>query len=143
MIIIIEISYFFHICGFILKDISMRKIFLVEDDQAIREVLEMVLSSGNYDVQSFSTFRAFTERDINVTPDLYMFDVMLPDGSGIDLCDEIKKDLDNNGIPIIIIMSAHATLDHICRSCEPDDFIPKPFDIDALLLKVHEIIENK
>lgn len=120
----------------------MRKIFLVEDDQAIREVLEMVLSSGNYDVQSFSTFRAFTERDINVTPDLYMFDVMLPDGSGIDLCDEIKKDVDNNGIPIII-MSAHATLDHICRSCEPDDFIPKPFDIDALLLKVHEIIENK
>ena len=87
----------------------MRKIFLVEDDQAIREVLEMVLSSGNYDVQSFSTFRAFTERDINVTPDLYMFDVMLPDGSGIDLCDEIKKDVDNNGIPIII-MSAFIAL---------------------------------
>jgi len=120
----------------------MRKIFLVEDDQAIREVLEMVLSSENYDVQSFSTVSAFTQRDSNVTPDLYMFDVMLPDGSGIDLCEEIKNDVDNKDIPIII-MSAHATLDHICQSCDLDDFIPKPFDIDALLLKVHEIIGNK
>jgi len=120
----------------------MRKIFLVEDDQAIREVLEMVLSSENYDIQSFSTVSDFMQRDINVTPDLYMFDVMLPDGSGTDLCEEIKNDVENKDIPIII-MSAHATLDHICQSCTPDDFIPKPFDIDALLLKVQEIIENK
>lgn len=41
----------------------MRKIFLVEDDQAIREVLEMVLSSENYDVQSFPTVSAFTYRE--------------------------------------------------------------------------------
>ena len=102
----------------------------------------MVLSSENYDVQSFSTVSAFTQRDSNVTPDLYIFDVMIPDGSGIDLCEEIKNDVDNKDIPIII-MSAHATLNHICQSCRPDDFIPKPFDIDALLLKVHEIIGNK
>ena len=75
-------------------------------------------------------------------PDLYIFDVMLPDGSGIDLCEEIRKDVDNKNIPIII-MSAHATLDYICESCQPDDFIPKPFDLDTLLLKVQEIIENK
>ncbi|AZB28683.1 response regulator [Chryseobacterium balustinum] len=120
----------------------MRKIFLVEDDQAIREVSVMVLTSENYDVQSFSTVSTFTERDINVTSDLYMFDVMLPYGSGIDLCEEIKNDVENKDIPIII-MSAHATLDHICQSCQPDDFIPKPFDIDNLLLKVQKIIENK
>nr|WP_314491859.1 response regulator [uncultured Chryseobacterium sp.] len=118
----------------------MRKIFLVEDDQAIREVLEIVLSSENYDVQSFPTVRAFTQRDIHIHPDLYIFDVMLPDGSGIDLCDELKSDVDNKDVPVII-MSAHATLDHICQSCQPDDFIPKPFDIDTLLLKVREIIE--
>ncbi|KQT25295.1 hypothetical protein ASG22_20555 [Chryseobacterium sp. Leaf405] len=68
---------------------------------------------------------------------------MLPDGSGIDLCEEIKSDVDHKEIPIIIIMSAHATLDHIFQSCQPDDFIPKPFDIDNLLLKVQKIIENK
>lgn len=120
----------------------MRNVILVEDDMAIREVLEMVLSSENYKVQSFSTVSAFMERDVNIIPDLYMFDVMLPDGSGIDLCEEIKNDIQNKHIPIII-MSAHAKLDHICQSCRPDDFIPKPFDIDALLYKVQQIIENK
>jgi DNA-binding response OmpR family regulator len=120
----------------------MRKIFLVEDDQGIREVLELVLSSENYDVESFSTVSAFTQRNLNETPDLYIFDVMLPDGSGIDLCEEIKNDPDNKNVAIII-MSAHATLEHICESCQPDDFIPKPFDIDALLLKVRHSIQNK
>ena len=119
----------------------MRKIFLVEDDVGIREVLEMVLSSENYDVQSFSTVSAFRERDTNFCPDLYIFDVMLPDGSGIDLCDGIKKDVQNKHIPVII-MSAHANLQDITDCCKPDDFIPKPFDIDELILRVNEIIDK-
>lgn len=47
----------------------MRKIFLVEDDQAIK-VLEIVLPSEGYDVQSFSTFSAFVQRNTDVHPDL-------------------------------------------------------------------------
>lgn len=120
----------------------MRKIVVVEDDQGIREVLEIVLSSENYDVQSFSTVSEFTDRDTSIDPDLYIFDVMLPDGSGIDLCDEIKNNLHNKNVPVII-MSAHAQLKQITEACQPDDFIPKPFDIDQLLIKVQEIIEKK
>lgn len=117
----------------------MRKIFLVEDDQAIREILEIVLSSENYDVQSFSTARAFKQRDPKINPDLYLFDVMLPDGSGIDLCTELKKNFKNIDIPVII-MSAHAQLKQFKEICQPDDFISKPFDIDHLLLKIKDII---
>lgn len=120
----------------------MRKIFLVEDDPGIREVLEMVLSFENYEVQTFSTVTAFAQRDTNVDPDLYIFDVSLPDGSGIDLCNEIKKNCQNKDVPVII-MSAHAQLTNIFDTCQPDDFISKPFDIDNLLLKVHEILEKK
>lgn len=120
---------------------DMRKIYLVEDDENIREVLEIVLSSENYDVQSFSTVGAFAERDTTVAPDLYIFDVMLPDGSGIDLCDAIKNDVHNKNVPVII-MSAHAQLKDIANSCHPDDFIPKPFDIDQLLLRVRKILEK-
>jgi len=120
----------------------MRKIFLVEDDQSIREILEIVLSSENYDVQSFSTVRAFTQRDPNVDPDLYLFDVMLPDGSGIELCKELKKNFQNKDVPIII-MSAHAQLKNFSDDCQPDDFISKPFDIDNLLVKVQEILDKK
>ncbi|WP_139423201.1 response regulator transcription factor [Chryseobacterium mulctrae] len=117
----------------------MRKIFLVEDDQAIREILEIVLSSENYEVQSFSTARTFKQRNLLINPDLYLFDVMLPDGSGIDLCKQIKNDKYNDGVPVII-MSAHAHLQNFKEICPPDDFISKPFDIDHLLLKIRESI---
>ncbi|KFF23196.1 response regulator transcription factor [Chryseobacterium vrystaatense] len=117
----------------------MRKIFLVEDDKAIREILEIVLTSENYDVQSFSTASTFKQRNLTVNPDLYLFDVMLPDGSGIDLCTELKEDFNNKDVPVII-MSAHAQLKQFNKICQPDDFISKPFDIDHLLAKIQEIL---
>lgn len=119
---------------------SMKKIFLVEDDQAIREVLEIFFTSENYVVQAFGTVKEFTERDISETPDLYLFDVMLPDGSGIDLCKQIKENQVNNEVPVIV-MSAHAQLHQIISICEPDDMISKPFDIDDLMNRIKKIID--
>lgn len=117
----------------------MRKIFLVEDNEAIREILEIFLTSENYNVKSFATVGAFAGRDIRETPDLYLFDVMLPDGSGIDLCRQIKQDTDNKDVPVII-MSAHAGLAHFENLCEPDDLIAKPFDIDNVLQRIHRLL---
>lgn len=120
----------------------MRKIIVVEDDPNIREVLEIVLSGENYEVQVFSTVDGFKRRVTDVDPDLYIFDVMLPDGSGIDLCSEIKRDVYNIDVPVII-MSAHAKLAEIGHICHPDHFIPKPFDLEQLLAKVQEIITKQ
>ena len=117
----------------------MRKIFLVEDNEAIREILEIFLTSENYDVKSFASVSEFEERDTYVIPDLYLFDVMLPDGSGIDLCQQIKKDQENKDIPVII-MSAHANLSHMQYLCQPDDLIAKPFDIENVLARIQKII---
>ncbi|KFC22498.1 response regulator transcription factor [Epilithonimonas lactis] len=113
----------------------MRKIILVEDDQAIREFLVIFLESENYAVSSFSTVNGFLNRNQNDIPDLYLFDVMLPDGSGINLCRDIKSSTPNLGIPVII-MSAHAHLDQMKNLCDPDDFISKPFDIDMMLDRI-------
>lgn len=113
----------------------MSKIFLLEDDQGIREVLEMLLTSEHYIVQSFVNIAEFKNRDTSIIPDLYLFDVMLPDGSGLDLCSEIKKEDGNEEIPVII-MSAHASISDLKGLCEPENFISKPFDINKLLEKV-------
>ncbi len=118
---------------------NVRKIYIVEDNESIREILEIVLSSENYEVKSFGTVGEFTGRDFTVIPDLYLFDVMLPDGSGIDLCQEIKNDQNNIGIPVII-MSAHAHLTQMKDLCQPDDFIIKPFDIDNVLKRIQDIL---
>ncbi len=120
---------------------SMRKIFLVEDDPGIRDTLEILLTTEGFVVQSFGAVAEFNNRDTGVLPDLFLFDVMLPDGSGVDLCQQIKADKDNLNVPVII-MSAHADLADINHECVPNDFIPKPFDIDDLLIRINKIIKN-
>jgi len=112
---------------------------MVEDDQAIREILEIFLISENYIVKSFGTVREFLSRDLSINPDLYLLDVMLPDGSGIELCEQIKNDDLQVHIPVMI-MSAHAQLYQMSNCCAPDDFVTKPFDIDNLLLRIKKVI---
>lgn len=118
----------------------MRKIYLVEDDQGIREVLEVFLALEGFEVHSFVSVREFQERDTDVIPDLYLFDVNLPDGSGIDLCQQIKSDDHNQNVPVII-MSAHANMHHLNKLCDPDEMISKPFDIDNLLFRIKDVIK--
>lgn len=117
----------------------MRKIFLLEDDEGIRDVLELLLTSEDYIVQSFATIRDFRQRDISIIPDLYLFDVMLPDGSGIDLCREIRQNSKHEQVPVVI-MSAHAHLEDLTGICEPENFISKPFDIGHLLEQIKSAI---
>ena len=100
----------------------MAKIYLVEDDQAIKDVLEIFLTLEDHVVRSFGTVQEFSQRDLSEEVNLYLFDVMLPDGSGIDLCYEIKNDQEMKDL------------------CHPDSFVSKPFDIDNLLLHIKRII---
>ncbi len=116
----------------------MRTIYLVEDDEGIREVLEIILLSEHYKVLSFADVKRFKSRDIVVTPDLYIFDVSLPDGSGIELCNEIKQDSANK-VPVLM-MSAHANFNALKYECSPDAFISKPFDIDNVIKRIRSIL---
>ncbi|WDF46022.1 response regulator [Chryseobacterium sp. KACC 21268] len=118
----------------------MRKIYIVEDDNNIMEVLEIFLNLENFEVYSFLSIKQFGERDRNVTPDIYLFDVNLPDGSGVELCNQIKKDTKSEDIPVII-MSAHANLQTLADQCQPDELIPKPFDLDSLLSSIKSVIK--
>ena len=119
----------------------MRKIFLVEDDPRIRDTLEILLTTEGFLIQSFGAVSEFNRRDKSILPDLFLFDVMLPDGSGTDLCSEIKGNEDSQNVPVII-MSAHADLKDISYECLPNDFIPKPFDIDDLLLRIDKTLNK-
>lgn len=114
-------------------------IYILEDDEGIREVLELLLESESYQVQTFATIEGFRKRDLLIIPDLFLFDVMLPDGSGIDLCDEIRVANIHHEVPIVI-MSAHASLNDLKGKCHAESFIEKPFDINVLLEKIRVAI---
>ena len=110
----------------------MKEIYIVEDDDGIRELIEFLLVSANYSVKTFPTARSFYQSFPQTKPDLFLLDIMLPDGNGLELCKEIKSGEDTGNIPVVL-MSAHAD---ISRMQGADDFIAKPFDVDELLHRI-------
>jgi len=115
----------------------MKQIHVVEDDQDIRHIIEVILEEEGYIVKTFADATSFHKGMGESIPDLYLLDVMLPDGSGIDLCNEIRTTKSIKDIPIII-MSAHAKADLILDQCSVNDFITKPFDLNDILFRIQQ-----
>jgi DNA-binding response OmpR family regulator len=118
---------------------AMKEIFIVEDDDGIRELIEFLLVSQQYSVKTFPTARAFNRTVPAEVPDLFLLDIMLPDGNGLDLCKELKKDGATSSVPVVL-MSAHAD---ISRMEGADDFIAKPFDVDELLQRIEKQLSDR
>ena len=112
----------------------MKKIFVVEDDGDIRELIQFLLIELDYEVQAFATAEAFNNSIGERLPDLILLDIMLPDGNGAEMCEHLKSQDYTSSIPILL-MSAH--VDPMVRkeSCA-DDFIAKPFDIEDLATRI-------
>jgi DNA-binding response OmpR family regulator len=110
----------------------MAKICVLEDDRDIREVIEWILEAEEYEVVSYSTIHDFMGRDLKEQPGLYLLDVMLPDGSGLDVCNHLRNESEHKTTPIVM-MSAHANFKQICSACNADGFVAKPFELDNFL----------
>jgi len=112
-----------------------KHIMIVEDNDEIREMLEFLLNSEKYTVRSFADAASFRDQISKVRPDALIFDVMLPDGNGLDLCKELRADPATVHLPVII-MSASGDLSDLSKECQADDFISKPFDIYDFVCRV-------
>jgi len=118
-----------------------RKIYVLEDDPDIRDILEMILIEENYEVLTFSSVSEFMERDKHELADLFLLDIMLPDGNGINVCELLKKNANTSKIPVLM-MSAHSNQGEVESSCAAQGFIAKPFDIYNLIAQVDRNVEN-
>ena len=109
-----------------------KKICVLEDDHAIRDVLNILLSEENYEVSMFSCIKDLMRARHHYTPDLYLLDVRLPDGNGIDLCRKITTDKQTHDIPVVM-MSANVSSREIGIGCKAKAFVEKPFDLDHVI----------
>ncbi|WP_083206657.1 response regulator transcription factor [Chryseobacterium sp. CBo1] len=116
----------------------MKTVFILEDEAGIREVLEILLESENYLVSTFADIKEFNSRNLTIVPDVFILDVMLPDGVGTDVCNQIKNNVRTSDIPVIM-MSAHAKALEMEKTCNPNAFISKPFDLSEILTKVKNL----
>ena len=109
-------------------------VFILEDNNDLTELYELILEEEDYEILSFSTIAEFREHSTEV-PDLYLLDVMLPDGNGLELCKELNAHPSTAHVPIIMV-SAHSDVEDIKEQCPTADFVPKPFDIDHLTQRI-------
>lgn len=121
---------------------SAHKIWILEDDADIGYVLELFLHEEGYETLLLTTTEKFRTAMEAGLPDLFLLDVMLPDGDGVELCIELKNGDQSGHIPVLM-MSAHAGLDRV-TACQPDGFIPKPFDLMQVLQSVqHQLSTSR
>ena len=103
-------------------------IYILEDNDEIREILELILVGDDYKVSAFANVSSFLTGLSLQVPDTFILDVMLPDGNGIDICHKLKKDERTSHIPVVM-MSANYNQEALDGLCPAQDFISKPFDI--------------
>ncbi|KQT35638.1 hypothetical protein ASG22_01030 [Chryseobacterium sp. Leaf405] len=110
------------------------KLFIVEDNEDIRYILKCYLEDEGFNISVFENVKTFRAMLHSNLPNIILLDVMLPDGNGLDLCNELKADSQLSNIPIII-MSAHLQLDK-SHPIAANGFVKKPFDLEELSLTI-------
>lgn len=113
-----------------------KKVFVLEDDEGIRDIVQMVLEMEGYEVSLFADVAKFNARGNTDLPDLYLLDIMLPDGNGLQVRKELLEDTLTSRIPILV-MSAHTDSGN---GLDGTNFIAKPFDIYDFTAKVERLI---
>jgi DNA-binding response OmpR family regulator len=120
---------------------SEYKILLVEDDEALRYIVKDNLEQYNYAVQVAENGEIALELFNNNNFDLILLDVMLPKIDGFQVAKIIRKT--NEQIPIIFLTARSMTEDRILGlTLGGDDYIPKPFSMEELLLKIRIFIKR-
>ena len=110
------------------------KILVVDDDNALREMVGIVLETEGFEVSYHDAGTGALDAFKKAEPDLVLLDVMLPGKDGIEVCKEIRA---NSGTPIIML-TAKTESEDVVRGLEAgaDDYVVKPFDPTVLLARI-------
>ena len=118
------------------------KILVIEDEPDIRKTLEYNLSKEGYEVAVSGTLQE-AKKLLEPSLSLLVLDLMLPDGSGLDLCREIKKNSLLSSIPIIILTAKDDEVDRVVGfELGADDYVTKPFSVRELILRIKAVLKR-
>ncbi|MAX50278.1 MAG: DNA-binding response regulator [Gammaproteobacteria bacterium] len=119
------------------------KILVIEDEPDIRRNLEYNLSREGFSVSGAASI---SEAKLILNSDFFnliLLDLMLPDGSGLDLCKSIKADAKTESTPIIILTAKDDEVDRVLGfELGADDYVTKPFSVRELILRVKAVLKR-
>lgn len=112
----------------------MQKVLVVDDDAHIRDVVCFALRREGFDAVEASTGRTAIQKFETEQPDLVVLDVLMPEGDGIAVCEQIRQ---SSAAPIIFLSSKDAEADRIKGlDIGGDDYVTKPFSVRELVARV-------
>ncbi len=113
-----------------------KKILILDDDQDLLDVLSMLLTESGYDIQTLSSGEEIFEEIKRFHPDLVLMDIMLSGMDGRLICKRMKAKSDTVDLPVILISGSHNLANNLSEQGAPNDFMAKPFDLNALVKKI-------
>ena len=119
------------------------KVLVIEDEPDIRKTLEYNLSREGYTVEGCGSIEEANTFLENPSYSIIILDLMLPDGSGLDLCRQIKSNSTIQEIPILILTAKDDEVDKVVGfELGADDYVTKPFSVRELILRVKAILKR-
>lgn len=121
----------------------MALIYIIEDDDSIREIEEFALKNAGHKVLGFTHAKDFYKKINEVIPDLCLVDIMLPDENGNEIVRKLRKNTETKNLPIIIVTAKTTELD-LVKGIEDgaDDYIKKPFSVMELISRVKALLRR-
>lgn len=119
----------------------MIKILIVEDDATIAFSMKYALEGEGYEVDSANNIENAKNKIKSNNYDLLLLDVMLPDGNGYELCEEVRK---NSEVPIIFLTACDEEVNIVMGlDIGADDYITKPFRVRELMSRIKAVLRRK
>lgn len=122
----------------------MEKIYCVEDDESIRELVQYALRSGGYETAGFEDAAGLWEALKNQPhPSLILLDIMLPGEDGLTIVSRLRSSMTTAAIPVIMVTAKASEYDRVKGlDCGADDYITKPFGVMELMSRVRAVLRR-
>lgn len=118
-------------------------IYLVEDDNSIRELVAYTLHSAGFDAEGFEKPSAFWNAMEKEIPSLILLDVMLPEEDGISILKKLRASAKTKKVPVILLTARGSEYDKVMGlDSGADDYVAKPFGMMELLARVKALLRR-
>ncbi len=121
----------------------MQKVYIVEDDDSIREMVMYALRTAGFDVQGIVDGDQLFPALDDCIPDMILLDIMLPGSDGITLLKKLKQTDRYKQIPVIMLTAKGSELDRIKGlDLGADDYITKPFSVMEVISRIKAVLRR-
>jgi two-component system alkaline phosphatase synthesis response regulator PhoP len=121
----------------------MLRVYAVEDDESIREIIMYALQSAGFEASGFESGEDFFAEFNKIPPNLVLLDIMLPGEDGLSILKKLRSEPRTKALPVIMLTAKGGELDKVkALDMGADDYIPKPFGVMELISRVNAVLRR-